>query len=82
MSSHTETHTASSDMSIDGGFHNPISCASCVKPSEVWHTEGYRGESDPLSLACRSGMEEKKHFRSHPLSSTTISLISHKHWGV
>lgn len=44
-------------MRIDGGLHNPISCASCAKPSEVWHIEGDRGEFGPLSLTFRSGME-------------------------
>lgn len=41
---HTHAHAASSNMSIDDGLHNPISCASCAKPSEVWHTERVHGE--------------------------------------
>lgn len=54
---HTHTLTASSNMSINAGLHNPISCASCAKPSEVWHTEKVHRDQSPLSLACRSRME-------------------------
>lgn len=81
------TYTASSSMSIDGGPHNPISCASCAKPSEVWHTERVHGDygspKPRLQEWERKLYSLKKSFRSlSSLSVSTIAHISHTHWGI